>query len=68
MKNGICKIINEDGNKGTGFFCRIPYKNGQLLPVLVTNNHILNEKNIENNKKIELTLNDDKISIKYRIR
>ena len=59
MKNSICKIINNDGNKGTGFFCRIPYNN-KLLPVLVTNNHVLNENHIENNKKLEITLNDGK--------
>ena len=59
MKNSICKIINNDGNKGTGFFCRIPY-NDKLLTVLVTSNHVLNENYLENNKKIELTLNDGK--------
>ena len=50
MKNSICKIINNDGYNGTGFFCRIPYNN-KLLPVLVTNNHILDKNHIENNKK-----------------
>ena len=40
MKNCICKILTNDGKKGTGFFCKIPYLN-KLLPVLVTNNHIL---------------------------
>ena len=59
MKNCICKIINNDGNKGTGFFCRVPYKD-KLLPVLITNNHVINENYLENNIKIELTLNDGK--------
>ena len=40
MKNCICKILSNDGKKGTGFFCKIPYLN-KLLPVLVTNNHKL---------------------------
>ena len=34
--NSICKI----NNKGIGFFTRIPYKS-KLLPVLITNNHII---------------------------
>ena len=59
MKNCICKILSNDGKKGTGFFCKIPYLN-KLLPVLVTNNHILDENSISKDKKIEMTLNDDK--------
>lgn len=61
MKNCICKIYKEDGTKGTGFFCNIPFPNEfNLLPVLVTNNHILEEKDIQKNKIIEFTINDDK--------
>ena len=60
MKNSICRIIKNDGNKGTGFFCRIPYNNN-LLPVLITNNHVLNNDDIQNDKKIEFTINDGKI-------
>ena len=51
MENCICKIYLEDGQKGTGFFCKILFNN-DLLPVLITNNHVLNEKDIENNKII----------------
>jgi len=25
MENCICKIVKDNGEKGTGFFCRIPY-------------------------------------------
>ena len=61
MKNCICKIYKKDGIKGTGFFCNIPFPNEfNLLPVLVTNNHILEEKDIQKNKIIEFTINDDK--------
>ena len=62
MKNCICKIINNNGKKGTGFFCRIPY-NDKLLPVLITNYHIINENIYDKKAKIELTLNDDKKAI-----
>ena len=27
MKNNVCKINLKDGNKGTGFFCKIPFNN-----------------------------------------
>ena len=59
MKNSICKIIREQGQKGTGFFCYIPIPNDDLLPVLITNHHVLNEKDIENKKIIKITLNND---------
>ena len=36
MKNCICKIIKKDGEKGTGFFCKIPIPNNGFLPVLIT--------------------------------
>ncbi len=45
MKTCICKILKDNGVKGTGFFCKIPYENN-LLPVLITNNHVLNSKDI----------------------
>ena len=25
MKNCVCKIYMDNGNKGTGFFCKIPF-------------------------------------------
>ena len=66
MKNSICRIINNDGKKGTGFFCRISY-NKKLKAFLITNNHILNEKEISNGKKVELTINDGKNPISFEI-
>ena len=61
MKNCICKIYKENGKKGTGFFCKIPYPNqSNLLKVLITNNHILNEDDLKDNNIIKCTLKDDK--------
>ena len=58
MKTCICKIyIN--GGIGTGFFSKIPYNN-ELLKVLITNNHILGENEIKNNKILTISLNDEK--------
>ena len=66
MKNSICRIINNDGQKGTGFFCRIPY-NDNLIPFLITNNHVLNESKISNGKRVEFTINDGKKTISFDI-
>ena len=64
MENCICKIYRRDGSKGTGFFCKIPFNN-TLLPVLITNYHILNEKDLENN--IEISINGEFKEIKMDI-
>ena len=62
MKNCICKIVKKNGVFGTGFFFNIPIpKQSKVMPVLVTNYHILNEQDLENNKSIELILNDDRL-------
>ena len=57
MKNCVCKI---NGKKfGTGFFCKILYNN-ELIPVLMTNYHVIDDNFIEENKNITVTLNDEK--------
>ena len=58
MNNSVCRIYNK--SKGTGFFTKIPYKN-KLLPVLITNNHIIDENDIKANKNITIYINNDKI-------
>ena len=48
---------------GTGFLCKIPFPNEfNLLPVLITNQHVLDEDEIIKNKVLKITFNDDKIS------
>jgi len=60
LKNCVCKISKKDNVKATGFFCKIPYQNyNNLLPVLFTNNHILNANDLIINNKIDITINDD---------
>jgi len=59
MKKCIFKIENQN-EYGTGFFCYIPYKN-EKLKVMITSYKILNEDIIENNKTIEVSLNDNKV-------
>jgi len=57
MNNCVCRIYNSC--KGTGFFTKIPFKS-RILPVLITNNHILGENDIKNGSLITLYLNNDK--------
>ena len=58
MEKSICKIKGEK-SYGTGFFCKIPFKN-ENLPLLITNYHVINNKYLNENKRIELLLNDNK--------
>ena len=59
MEKCICKIFTKDGNKGTGFFCKINDENKDI-PVMMTNYHVINDKYIKENDKIKITINDDK--------
>ena len=64
IKKNICKILYNKGNNGVGFFCNIPFSDeSKLLPVLISNNNILNKKDIISNKKIKLLLNNDEYEI-----
>ena len=58
MQNSICKIITKNG-KGTGFFCKVPFKKKKIT-VLITSNHLINEKMIQKKSEINLFINDDK--------
>ena len=62
MRYSICKIENENGD-GTGFFCQI--LNRKLL---ITNNHVINEEIIKDNKIIKVKLNDNKIKKDIKIK
>ena len=59
MKNCIFKIYKGKGSSGTGFFCKIPYKNEELK-VLITCNHVIDENYIKNNEIIKLYINNEK--------
>ena len=55
MKKCICKIITGKKN-GTGFFCKIFYRN-KLTPVLMTNYHLIDDHYIEHEEQINIYLN-----------
>ena len=61
MEHSICKIIN-NGIKGTGFFTKIYFQNkNKYIPVLITNNHIIDESNLNNEKqKVIIEINNKK--------
>jgi len=62
MEKNICKIKYEK-TTGTGFFCKIPIPNkNEILPVFITNNHIINEKLIYEKPlkiKIDIKIEND---------
>ena len=47
----FCKII---GNEvGTGFFCKITYED-KLIPVLITNYHVIDDNYIQENNDLKI--------------
>ena len=61
LMNCICKIQIK-GTYATGFFCKSLFK-AQAIKLFMTNYNILNEKDLQENKKLNLILNDEKEEI-----
>ena len=55
-KKCTCKILLESGY-GSGFFCRIPFGKTQLINVLITCNHVLNQKILLSSQSIKIEIN-----------
>ena len=63
MEACIFKIfVTNLGLIGTGFFCLIPFQN-KNLPVMITNNHVLNEETLKKEQFIPIELNNLNIRI-----
>jgi len=64
----ICKIrLNEKGT-GTGCFCAIPFPDKyNRLPVLITNNHVLESEDIVEGKIIKFSINNEKHKYEIKI-
>ena len=62
MKTNVFQIHpGKFSSRGTGFFWRIPYPDeNNLLTVLITKNHVINEVCIEKEKEIVISLCKDK--------
>ena len=56
MKDYICKISGKI--VGTGFFCKIKYEDN-LIPVLMTNFHVIDDKYIKDKKQINIYINNN---------
>ena len=62
-EKSLCKIECSTGGNGTGFLCLIHFQEKiNLEKVLMTNNHVLEEKDIIKGKYIKFTMNNDKSS------
>lgn len=69
MKNSVCKIKCKKGGTGSGFFCYIPFPDKtSLLPVLITNYHVLNKDDVIEGKQIEFSLGNNNIIKNIRIK
>ena len=70
LEKAVCQIeiIDKEENIkkiGTGFICKITFPDElNYLPTLMTNNHIINEKNYKENKEIQISFDDGKINKK----
>ena len=53
----ICKISGKEGKIGTGFFCKIKYEN-ELVPVLITNYHVIDDNYIGLNNSLKVYINE----------
>ena len=72
METCICKIKINDINDiyGTGTFCKILYPNkNNFLPVLITNNHIINEEILKNeNEKITIYFEPENKNMEFNMK
>ena len=61
MEKNICKIKIEE-ERATGFFCKIPFPDiNHMLPVLMTNNHVINSELLyKNNASVSLLIKEEK--------
>ena len=68
MKSSICKIYLNNGNKGTGFFCKIPFPDyNHFKSFLITNNHVIDESQLKKENSFDIAINNDTINKKIFI-
>ena len=61
MAKNICKI-NINNSKGTGFFTKIPISD-KLIPVFITNYHVINKEHLDNKKEIEVIIYNKEVNL-----
>ncbi len=57
MTTCICKVKNND-ILGTGFFCKIPYKNNTKINALITSSQIIDEYYSLHDNHIKILINE----------
>ena len=69
MNRGICKIILNERNRGTGFFCKIPFPDRtNMKEVLITNYHLIDEEYIKTSTSIKINIKGSEININLKDR
>ena len=58
MEKSVYKICLKDGSKGTGFFCKIPLSKEKYLSAFITNNHVINQKYLNEEKEIHIKMDN----------
>ena len=59
MEKNVFKIKTKDG-QGTGFFCKIPFPDEtNMLPVLMTNNHVIDKDILINERNIKIYIEEE---------
>ena len=61
MAKNICRI-NINGERGTGFFTKIPV-NDKLIPVFITNYHVINQEYLDSKNEIEVDIYNQETKI-----
>ena len=64
LDNSLYKIKGNDNKDGIGFFCNIQCDN-KIIPVLITNYKIIDEKYYSNNNNIKVLINNEFIKIEF---
>ena len=64
MEKSICMIKGK--SIGTGFFCCLNFEN-IYIPCLMTSYQVIDDKYIKENKKIEISLNDNEIKEEIKL-
>ena len=67
LKRSICKIDTSKNHWVTGFLCLIPLFNGKKIRTLITSGRNVNEEILNNEIFINLTFDNEKISVKMRL-
>ena len=69
MENSVAKIFSKNGNRGTGFFCKLKTPEENEIYTFITNNHVIKEDNeifIKIGEAKDLKKLDLKNKLKYK--